>query len=205
MVETYIVRARGKILQVYETQDGIAGVEASMRSEGIVGESVLVPTPFEGHRDQDEREFDADWKLRPIKDRVADGLVVLPPDQTVDEETGEVRPKTLKESIDDGTIELQSSQKYDPETESIIPKPWPERISDGPETYDDWLNAVVRPHRDALLLEADAIYCNPERWWGYSDEQKTTWSAYKQALRDFPAMKLQVIDDPGQLAWPVRP
>lgn len=205
MVETYIVRANGKILQVYETQDGLPGVEKSMKAEGLIGEIVLVPTPFDGHREQDEREFDADWKLRPIRDRVGDGLVTLPKTHTVDEETGEVRKKTLKESIDDGTTKLQPSQKYDPDKDTIIPKPWPERIADGPETYEDWLDAVVRPHRDGLLVEADTVYCNPERWWGYSDDQKTAWSAYKQALRDFPATKLQVVDDPALLAWPYKP
>ena len=203
MVEAYIVLAEDTIQQVYETGDEIQGAEASMGNEGLVGALIKVPFPFEGLCGQKKAEFNPNWKLRPLKDRVAEGLVTIPPAETVDEETGVLRRKTLKELIDTGVRVLESYEKY--VDNEVVIKSWEERIAEKIASYEEWLSQVVRPHRNYLLTETDSVYCNPERWWGYSDEQKADWSAYKQALRDFPSESLNVVDYPTQLPWPRRP
>lgn len=205
MIETYAVIKDDEIIQVYETSEGRKGAAAAMGNEGLEGDLVLVPTPFEGLRGQARAEFDNGWRLRSLKDRVADGLVTLPSDETVDEETGERRKKTLKEKIDDGTTRLEPWQKYDAEADEIIVMPWAERIAAGTAAYEEWLDAVVRPYRNQLLYDTDVIYCNPERWWRYSDAEKAAWSSYKQALRDFPAAEVPVAEDPAALLWPEKP
>lgn len=203
MVETYVLVKDNKIVRVYETGDSIQGAEASCENEGLNGELFLVPTPFEGSMGQDKREYTKDWKLRSLEERVLEGYVKLDPAEKI--ENGEIRLKTLKESIDDGTKVLRPEEEYSVETNSIVIKPWAERIKLGISTYEGWLDKVVRPHRDQLLSETDLVYCNPERWWGYSDSQKHAWSAYKQELRDFPSRTLSVVEDPSTLEWPEKP
>lgn len=205
MINTYAVIQGDKIIRVYETSDGEEGAATAMVNEGLDGDLVLVPTPFEGLPGQAKAEFDMTWMLRPLRDRVADGFVTLPSDITIDDETGEPRKKTFKEQIDDGTVKLEPWQKYDAEADELVFMPWTERITAGRATREEWLDAVVRPYRNQLLYDADVIYCNPERWWGYSDAEKAAWSAYKQALRDFPAGTIKIVDDPQSLDWPTHP
>jgi hypothetical protein len=205
MIETYAVIKNDEIIQVYETSDGAEGAVAAMENEGLEGDLVLVPTPFEGQQGQAKAGFTNDWKLRPLRDRVADGLVTLPSDMTVDAETGEARAKTLREKIEDGTTTIEPWQRYDNEINEIVARSWPERIAAGVATYEEWLDAVARPYRNHLLFEADSIYCNPERWWSYSDPQKAAWSAYKQVLRDFPATVIPIVEDSLTIDWPSKP
>jgi hypothetical protein len=63
-----------------------------------------------------------------------------------------------------------------------------------------WLNKAIRPMRNQLLNDVDIVYCNAERWELLSPEQRQIWRAYKQALRDLPA----IIDD-KKPAWPEPP
>lgn len=205
MIETYAIIEADEIRQIYETGDGEAGARTAMENEGLSGDLVLVATPFEGFRGQDRREFTENWMLRPLADRVAEGFVILPPDMTVDAETGEARKKTLREKIEDGTVKLEPWQRYDTERNEIVAMSWTERIATGVATYEEWLDAVVRPYRNHLLYEADSIYCNPERWWSYSDPQKAAWSVYKKALRDFPATVIPIVEDSLTIDWPSKP
>lgn len=63
-----------------------------------------------------------------------------------------------------------------------------------------WLDAEVRPIRDGLLNEADLKHCNAEKWESLTPEDKSSWTAYKQALRDLPG----TIDYDNPV-WPTRP
>lgn len=204
MIETYAVFDGDKLVQIYETADGLEGIKTSLKNEGIKGMAFLVPADFEGNIGQKKREFDAGWKLRSIKDRVKEGLTTLPAGKTVDEKTGEIRDKTTKEKIDTKEIEIPRGQKLDVKTDTIVSMPWAERVASGQYTKEEWLNEVVRPMRNATLDEIDRVYCNPERWSGYSDTKKAEWSAYKQALRDLPA-SLATVSEPEEIAFPPMP
>lgn len=59
----------------------------------------------------------------------------------------------------------------------------------------------VRYQRDGLLLEMDAIICNPLRWAALDANTQTAWGSYRQALLDVP----QQVDFPYNVSWPVRP
>jgi hypothetical protein len=63
-----------------------------------------------------------------------------------------------------------------------------------------WLNSVIRPQRDQLLDAADLKHCNADKWESMTEEQKTAWRAYKQALRDLPASI-----DYDNPVWPTIP
>ncbi|MGD9679020.1 MAG: phage tail assembly chaperone [Vulcanibacillus sp.] len=204
MIQTYIVLNDDEITQIYETADGIEGAQASMVNENLTGTLIEVETPFEGNKGQKKGEF-KDWKLLPIKERVEKGFVTIDPMEIIDEKTGEIRKKTLKEQIDTNVKELLPYQKYDESKNEIVIMPWTERIEKGVSTLDDWLNEVIRPERDHLLNETDRVYCNPERWWSYSDEEKVKWSMYKKALKDFPATITKIVDDVTEIEWPKKP
>lgn len=58
----------------------------------------------------------------------------------------------------------------------------------------------LRVQRNALLVDSDN-YVRPDRWDGYTAEQKAAWTSYRQALRDLP----QNTTDPFNPVWPVKP
>ena len=212
-IKSHIVVKDGKIILTPMTglpkksrdEEYLAMVVASIENEHIEGYDEIIEVPVEAtiEKGSDVREYTKDWKRRPLKDRVADGLVTPPEGQTVDKETDKFRPMTGKEKVAAGDVVLEPWQKIDDATEEIIQKAWSERTDSG--AYEQWLNQVVRPERNRRLTEADVVYCNPERWYSYSDAEKSAWSTYKQELRDFPAVKLTVVDDPKELPWPSLP
>jgi hypothetical protein len=61
------------------------------------------------------------------------------------------------------------------------------------------LNAIKR-ERILRLDQCDIVYCNAERWSAMTAEKQADWSAYKQALRDFP--ETCDVENP---VWPVMP
>lgn len=60
--------------------------------------------------------------------------------------------------------------------------------------------ADVRAERDRLLAESD-VYVLPDRWEAYTAEQRSAWSAYRQALRDIP----EQAGFPFDISWPTKP
>lgn len=60
--------------------------------------------------------------------------------------------------------------------------------------------ASLREERNRLLAESDN-YVQPDRWDGYTADQKTSWSSYRQALRDLP----ENTTDTFHPVWPVKP
>jgi hypothetical protein len=59
---------------------------------------------------------------------------------------------------------------------------------------------TLRKTRDDLLSESD-IYVLPDRWNSYTEEKKTEWSSYRQALRDLP----ETVEDVFNPVWPEKP
>jgi hypothetical protein len=56
-------------------------------------------------------------------------------------------------------------------------------------------------HRRDVYLQASDIYVLPDRWDTYTQEQKTDWANYRQALRDLPTQP----EFPATLTWPASP
>ncbi len=57
----------------------------------------------------------------------------------------------------------------------------------------------VREYRNKLLSDTDYITTG-DRWATLSDEQKTAWATYRQALRDIP----QTFDNPLNVVFPTK-
>jgi len=59
---------------------------------------------------------------------------------------------------------------------------------------------ILRAERNQALAESDS-YVLPDRWARYTAEQQSSWSTYRQELRDLP----QNTTDPFNPVWPVKP
>lgn len=202
MVETYIVRANGRILGVYETQDGEKGAALSMISEGIEGELVLVPTPFEGNSGQYEDEFDSAWKLRPVVDRLAEGLI--PGGERLKIINGYLIPKTHAELVRDGIEKAPVGQRMVIDEDGaprLVPMTMQEQIATGQierETAETIMALEIRADRAALLSSTDWTQAADSP---LSADERARWAAYRQALRDIPVQG----GFPWTIQWPIRP
>lgn len=60
---------------------------------------------------------------------------------------------------------------------------------------------LIRMERDFLLGSLDLIISNPLRWEAMSSDEKSQWTAYRQALLDVP----QQSSFPNSVTWPEKP
>ena len=147
-------------------------------------------------------EYDEKWKLRPLADRIADGLVVVSAAEKV---VGEmVVAKDRLERIRDGLDPAPKGEKIveaKDGTLSLEPMTLLEQAEAGQisrETAEALQALAVRADRAALLSSTD--------WTQVSDsplsaEERARWAAYRQALRDIPSQG----GFPWPIQWPVRP
>ena len=68
-----------------------------------------------------------------------------------------------------------------------------------PKTNEE-LAEEARTQRDFLLLDSDKFVL-PDRWASMAAEQQTSWSQYRQALRDVPSQT----GFPLEINWPTNP
>ena len=69
-----------------------------------------------------------------------------------------------------------------------------------PEIPVERLAEIARQQRDQLLFQSDVVVL-PDRWAQMSEEQKLSWSNYRQALRDLPKQE----NFPSEIMWPDIP
>jgi hypothetical protein len=62
------------------------------------------------------------------------------------------------------------------------------------------LKEKIREKRDSLLV-SDVDSVSVIRWESFTEEQKTEWSVYRQALLNIP----QQVDFPFNINWPTKP
>jgi hypothetical protein len=58
----------------------------------------------------------------------------------------------------------------------------------------------IRIERNLRLNHSD-LYVLPDKWYSYTDELKTAWTEYREALRNFP----KTVEDPFNPIWPEKP
>lgn len=69
------------------------------------------------------------------------------------------------------------------------------------EQNEAQLAEAARMHRAFLLGEMDSILSNPLRWDAMSNDKKTEWATYRQALLDVPEQS----GFPETISWPTKP
>lgn len=147
-------------------------------------------------------EYDEKWRLRPLADRIADGLVVVSAAEKI---VGEmVVAKDRLERIRDGLDPAPKGEKIveaKDGTLSLEPMSLLEQAEAGQisrETAEALQALAVRADRAALLSSTDWTQVPDSP---LSDKERTRWAAYRQALRDVPSQG----GFPWTIQWPVRP
>ena len=77
------------------------------------------------------------------------------------------------------------------------------------DNYEDWMENIdevlavgVRAERDNILATVvDPIVSNSFRWADFTDEKRTEWTVYRQALLDIPEQS----GFPSDVTWPEKP
>lgn len=94
-------------------------------------DAVSFPDEFQGVVGQAQEEFNADWTLKPLSERVKAGFINLPPEYKLVGE--EVLPKTFKELVADGIVEVDKRHTLEGEGSYIREKHLLELMRDGIE------------------------------------------------------------------------
>lgn len=147
-------------------------------------------------------EYDEEWRLRPLADRIAEGLVLVSAAEKIVGET--VVAKDRLERIRDGLDPAPHGQKVvEGEGGNLVLEPMTPQEQAGAgqitiETAAVILAMEVRADRAALLSSTD--------WTQVSDsplsaDERARWAAYRQALRDVPEQR----GFPWTVEWPKRP
>lgn len=147
-------------------------------------------------------EYDEEWRLRPLADRIADGLVVVSAAEKV---VGEmVVAKDRLERIRDGLDSAPKGEKIveaKDGTLSLEPMTLLEQAEAGQisrETAEALQALSVRADRAALLSSTDWTQVPDSP---LSDKDRDRWADYRQALRDVPEQR----GFPWMVEWPKRP
>jgi hypothetical protein len=151
---------------------------------------------------EDIREYDLNWKVLPLAQRISAGLVEVPSGWKVDGER--FLPMNPAERVKAGIDLRPKGFVLDADTEGnpiLRTGTVAEQVANGDMTQAtaDTINAVnVRAERDALLAGCD--------WTQAADApatvNKPAWATYRQALRDLPA---QGGFPSGTINWPTPP
>jgi hypothetical protein len=102
-------------------------------------------------------------------------------------------------------IEVESLTSFTPETGQLVDLD--DQIGIGYYNYDgvwkmkrEYLEPQVIAQRNHLLVESD-IAMLPDNYAKLSEEKKTEWAIYRQALRDLPTQE----GFPWDIQWPTKP
>lgn len=182
-------------------EDGrLVGHGCGIRPEG--GDCRDVPDFFQFVAGRHVDEYDGQWRLRPLADRIADGLVVVSTAEKVVGET--VVAKDRLERIRDGLDPAPKGEKIVEGEDGVLllePMTLQEQAEAGQitkETAETLQALAVRADRAALLSSTDWTQVSDSP---LSDDERAIWAAYRQALRDVPEQR----GFPWMVEWPKRP
>ena len=121
-VKIFIVLDGNKIIKIYHTSGSKDDIKIALENDEVFKYTDIkeVPSDSDYHAETDIREY-ANNKLRPLVDRIIDGLSKCPDGQKLSE--GKLVDKTLKDQIQDKEIIIEEHQMYCEKTDSIIDKP----------------------------------------------------------------------------------
>jgi len=140
-------------------------------------------------------EYDQDYQLLPLSERVARGVVEVPRSKKL--EGDEFVEMTEVEQIKAGLVEPSLGMKI--KGDELVEMSIDEQITAGQISRDEAnerLAREIRDKRNNLLAECDYIMM-PD----YPTFDNSKWIAYRQALRDVPEQK----DFPESIRWPMKP
>jgi hypothetical protein len=182
-------------------EDGcLVGHGCGLRPEGK--DCRDVPNFFTFVAGRSIKEYDKAWQIRPLADRIADGLVVVSEAEKIVGET--VVAKDRLERIRDGLDSAPKGEKIveaKDGTLSLEPMSLLEQAEAGQisrETAEALQALAARADRTALLSSTDWTQAADSP---LSADDRALWAVYRQALRDIPAQG----GFPWIIEWPARP
>ena len=140
-------------------------------------------------------EYDQDYQLLPLSERVARGVVEVPEGKRL--EGDEFVEMTEVEQIKAGLVEPSLGMKI--KGDELVEMSINEQITAGQISRaeaNERLAREIRDKRNNLLAECDYIMM-PD----YPLNNKEVWKIYRQALRDL----TETIGFPNNIIWPVKP
>lgn len=173
-----------------------------------------VPETYAGVDGMDIREFNQDWSLRSLDDRLADGLIEG--GERLKVCNGELIPKTRAELIRDGLEPAPTGQKLVEieGTATLIAMTYDEQVMAGQmaqATADLLQAAAIRYERNSRYQASDDKHLALDRLIRLAkaaghdtetlEDELALWDAYAQALADVPDQG----GFPWTIDWPTRP
>ena len=140
-------------------------------------------------------EYDQDYQLLPLSERVARGVVEVPEGKRL--EGDEFVEMTEVEQIKAGLVEPSLGMKI--KGDELVEMSIDEQVTAGQISRDEAnerLAREIRDKRNNLLAECDYIMI-PD----YPLNNKEVWKIYRQALRDL----TETSSFPNNIIWPVKP
>lgn len=129
--ERWAVMKGDVIVKMYTTSQGKAGVMKSLENQRIIDYDrvILVDRNHEGKPKRNINEYTNKGVERPLAMRVKDGYATLPPDMKLDGDI--IRPKTLKEKIADGVYVVPTAMMFDEAKDEVRPMTEEEQVAEG--------------------------------------------------------------------------
>lgn len=158
-----------------------------------------VPDGFSFNQGADIRNYDSSWSLRPLIDRVRDGLVSVSKEEKIVGEN--IVALDWFERIVDGIDPLPKGQKLSCDRTALEPMTIQEQVQTGQitEATGAIIQAITaRAERDAILAGCDWTQTSD---CPFPDDLKAAWRIYRQTLRDIPEQG----GFPWMINWPIAP
>lgn len=146
---------------IFITHDGetITGVYSGDPSK-LGRETITVPDTFQGRKGMPLGMLDSQWKVRPMRELIADGYIEKPEGLVWDETENDWRVATEAELVADGRRELGEREKI--EGDMVVPKKMEELDAEGLLTAEE-KSAWEKGKALQRLNELDTLAVRPIR------------------------------------------
>jgi len=191
-IQSYCVTQNNTIIRIYETTQGVDGVKASLKAESIDDFDAITEIPSDTtiRQGEDIRSYDENHLLRPLQDRIDDGIIVLGSDEKVADNA--IVKKSFFELIRDGIekcpegmmIETVDVNDQYPDGLMLRPKTLDERIQDGEmsaeQAYTIRLDECHQNRKMAYVNESDGLFFD----WQRGESTKEEWLAKVAEIKE---------------------
>lgn len=150
----------------------------------------------------DIREYDENKNLRPISERILDGLVVLPEGYKVEDEN--IVPKTHYDMVVEGTVALGTQEYLDHDKKEVVQGTLEECVVAGRLTESEALEIYLADFETTKLMLTKYVTSlgnNPILMGSLSQTEIQELVEYRQSILDVQAPTTYV----EEIVWPAKP
>lgn len=180
-------------MQWIEVENGI--VKSIMAAQRAPEGTIVLPDNHQVLTGENVKSYDSNWLLRPLSERVAEGLFTLPEGTKLNGE--KIVSMTDIEKMEAGIETIPKGMKI--ENGELVPMSLFEQVDAGLITKEEAYNRTaeeVRSRRNMLLDESNYVMMVD-----YSLDDESMWIKYRQTLRDI----TKQVGFPYSVVLPKRP